>query len=262
VVAPRERLRETFEEVPDLYDRARPGYPDAVLDDLVELAGLRPGSRVLEIGCGTGQATRPLAERGLDVVCVELGERLAALARRNLAAYPNVEVVHDAFERYEPSGPPLDAVVAFTSFHWVDPDARYRKTARLLREGGALAVVGTAHVLPADGDPFWREVQEDYAAVLGSDDGAPSPPDEVPDRAEEVDASGLYGEVAVRRHVWHVAYTADAYLAVLGTYSSNRSLAPGVRERLLARIRRRIEARPDPRIVKSYLAILHVARRR
>ncbi|HET8788172.1 MAG TPA: rRNA adenine N-6-methyltransferase family protein, partial [Actinomycetes bacterium] len=72
----RERLRSTFDQVADLYDRVRPGYPAALFDDLAELAGVGPGARVLEIGPGTGQATVPLAERGCRVVAVELGAGL------------------------------------------------------------------------------------------------------------------------------------------------------------------------------------------
>src|ERR1700676_4699677 len=82
----RHRLRMTFDEVAEGYDRARPGYPSHMFDDLVTLAGLDPGARLVEIGCGTGQATVPLAERGLSIICVELGERLAAIARENLAS--------------------------------------------------------------------------------------------------------------------------------------------------------------------------------
>src|SRR6266542_5110121 len=49
------RLRETFNEAAELYDRARPGYPPALFDELAVLAGVGPGCRVLEIGCGTGR---------------------------------------------------------------------------------------------------------------------------------------------------------------------------------------------------------------
>src|SRR5918912_2954256 len=100
-MADRRRLRATFEEVPELYDRARPLYPAELFDDLVSYAGLEPGSRVLEIGCGTGQATLPLAERGFEVVCVELGAGLAAVARRKLAGFPRLEVVNAVFEEWE-----------------------------------------------------------------------------------------------------------------------------------------------------------------
>src|SRR4029450_9212770 len=92
------RLRVTFDEDAERYDRARPGYPSAVFDDLAELAGIGPGCRVLEIGCGTGQATVPLAERGCQIVAVELGAGLAAVARRNLARFPDVPVITAAVE--------------------------------------------------------------------------------------------------------------------------------------------------------------------
>jgi len=103
VSSDRERLRSTFDEVPELYDRARPGYPAALFDDLIRDASLRPGSRVVEIGPGTGQATRALAERGLAVTAVELGPGLAAVARRNLAGFPGVEVVTADLETWEPA---------------------------------------------------------------------------------------------------------------------------------------------------------------
>src|ERR671938_966571 len=92
------RLRATFDEVALLYDRARPGYPEALFDDVVALSGIPPGGRILEIGCGTGQATVPLARRGYRILCVELGENLAAAARRKLATFPQVEVRTAAFE--------------------------------------------------------------------------------------------------------------------------------------------------------------------
>jgi SAM-dependent methyltransferase len=263
-VADRRRLRATFEEVPELYERARPGYPAEVFDDLVAYAGVGRGARVLEIGCGTGQATEPLAERGLEIVCVELGEGLAALARRRLAGFANVEVVHAAFEQWEPAPPaePFDAVVGFTVFHWVDPEVRYAKSARLLRTDGALAVLETKHVLPEDGDPFWVEVQEDYDALVPSRENRPPPrPEEVGDLRGEIGASGAFGEVVVRRYVADIAYSAEEYLAVLDTYSGHRTMAPDARERLYDRIRRRIEARPERTITKTYLFTLNLARK-
>src|SRR5919197_3701356 len=146
-------LRATFDESPELYARARPAAPPQVFDDLVALAQLEPAARLVEIGCGTGQATLPLAERGLAIVGVELGEGLASVARRKLAPFPRVEIVTSSFERWDPRGETFDAVVAFNSFHWVDPEVRFAKPAAILRDGGALAVVGMHFVTHADADP-------------------------------------------------------------------------------------------------------------
>jgi SAM-dependent methyltransferase len=254
-------LRATFDEVAELYDRARPGYPAEVFDGLVELAAIGPSARVLEIGCGTGQATEPLVERGLDVTCVELGEGLASVARRRLAG--RAEIVNADFEEWEPEHAEFDAVVAFTSFHWLDPALRFEKAAHLLRENGYLGVVTTKHVLPLGGDPFWAEVQEDYDAVVPDPDNrAPDPPEAVADMSAEFAASGRFAAAAVRRYVWDVEYTPETYIDVLETYSGHRSMQPAKRGQLYDRIRRRIESRPSGRVSKTYLAILHVARRR
>jgi SAM-dependent methyltransferase len=169
--------------------------------------------------------------------------------------------VNQAFESWQPDGPPFDAVVAFTAFHWIDPDARYERSARLVGPGGTLAIVATRHVDAAGGDTFWRAVQEDYDAILPSDDNRPPPhPDEVGDLSDEIDASGLFRTVAVRRHLWDVDYDADEYLDVLDTYSGHRALSRAAREQLYERIRSRIESRPDRRVRKTYLATLHIAR--
>ena len=256
-----ERLRTTFEEVPELYDRARPSYPPQLFDDFVKLARLGEAARIVEIGCGTGKATAPLATRGYRITCVELGEQLAALARRNLAAFRNVDVVTAAFETWQPSASGFDAIVAFSAFHWIDPELRYTKPASLLRPGGALAVVDTSHVLPDDGDEFFADVQEDYVALTASDDSRPPRPEDVADRAGEIEASGLFGAAGARRYVWDVTYTADEYIAVLDTYSGHRALAPEVRAQLYERIRRRIESRPRRTLRKTYLTTLTVATR-
>jgi ubiquinone/menaquinone biosynthesis C-methylase UbiE len=76
----RQRLRSTFDRAALLYDKVRPGYPEELSEDLLSLSGIPAGGRVLEVGCGTGQATLPLARHGYGMLCVELGENLAALA--------------------------------------------------------------------------------------------------------------------------------------------------------------------------------------
>jgi 16S rRNA A1518/A1519 N6-dimethyltransferase RsmA/KsgA/DIM1 with predicted DNA glycosylase/AP lyase activity len=94
------RRRATFDEIADLYDEVRPGYPKALVRDVIALSAIPPGGRILEIGCGPGKATLPFARRGYAMVCLELGERLAALASRHCRPYPRVKVIHTAFEEW------------------------------------------------------------------------------------------------------------------------------------------------------------------
>ena len=215
-----------------------------------------PGTgRVLEIGAGTGHATLSLAERGLEVVGLEPGPELAALARRKLAAFPHVSIVNEPFESWEPDGD-FDAVVSFTAFHWIDPEVRFAKSAAVLRPDGALAVVQPHTVL--NDDHFWIEAQEDYDAVVPSPDNRPPKrPAEVEDLSAEIEASGVFRNVAARRHLWETHYTADEYAALISTYSPNLDLDEPTRARLVDRIRRRIERRGS--VKTTYLFTLNVA---
>lgn len=256
------RLREIFDEDAKLYDAARPGYPDELVNDLIALGGITPGDVLLEVGCGTGQLTVSLARRGFQIICVELGERLAALARQNLARFSDVEVETAVFETWDPVGRSFRMVVAATAWHWIDKDVGYAKAAELLEPGGSLAIITTEHVLPEDGDRFFREIQDVYEAIgEGDGSGGPPSPDWVADLREEIEAAGLFADVEVRRYVWKQSYTADDYVAVLSTYSGHRAMEPSVREHLYREVRRRIDTRSDGRVTKHYLNVLHIARR-
>ena len=168
-------LRGTFETAADLYEAARPAYPEEIFDDLVELARLQRGSRLLEIGCATGKATRPLLERGFSIVCVELGAHLADHARRNLAGLP-VEIHVAPFEEWEAPAESFDLVYAATSWHWLDPAVCYRKAHRLLRPDGQLAFWSAGHGFPPDFDPFFAEIQPIYDELGEGHDGEWPPP--------------------------------------------------------------------------------------
>jgi SAM-dependent methyltransferase len=256
----RHRLRASFDATAELYDRSRLVAPRRLFDDLVSLAGLEPGARLLELGCGTGQATGPLAERGFEVVGLELGESLADLARQNLAAFPRVRIVNASFEAWEPEAEPFDAVVSFNAFHWLDPDIRLAKSAAVLRPGGALAVMGSAFGLHEGADATWLALAEDYEAVVGELE--PRPDLDAPrDRSAELESDGWFRTVGVRRYRWQVRFDADAYIERLRTSSWHGALAEDVREELFARIRRRILASPGRAIAPTTGAVLYVAER-
>jgi len=258
----RERLRTTFESAAQLYQQARPDYPERLYDTLVELAQLKPGDRLLEIGCATGKATIPLARRGFRIVCVEIGHDLAQLARRNVAGFPDVEIFEDAFEVWRPpTADQFDLVFAATAWHWLDPSVRYRRAWELLRPGGHLAYWSATHVFPDGGDPFFAQIQDVYDEIgEGIPEGVIQPrPGELADSRTEIEDSGPFVDIQVRHFDWEISYTAEDYLRLLDTFSGHIAMDTPKRDHLYGEIRRRLAQRADRRLRRGWGAVLHVA---
>ncbi|WP_137234730.1 class I SAM-dependent methyltransferase [Streptomyces sp. BPSDS2] len=274
-------LSRTFDEDAELYDRARPGYPPELYDDLVDLAGARPGRRVLEIGCGTGQATVPLAALGCRITAVEAGPRMAAIARRNLAeaeaaeaeaeAGPgagagavSAEVVTAEFENWPLPAEPFDVVLAATAFHWIDPAVRVTRAADALHPGGALAVVRNQHVRGGT-EEFFVEVQRCYERFDPATRPGMRPPEagevDNSDHTEEIERSGRFGDTVFRRYTWDRTYSTAEYLDVLRTYSGHRALPDAARNGLLACVAGLIDGHYGGRVTKRYLIELAVSHR-
>lgn len=259
-----QRLRGTFNSAAELYQQARPEYPEPLYDALVDVTGIGSGDLLLEVGCATGKATVPLARRGFRVACVEIGPELATVAHRELAAFPNVEVIDGAFETWQPpAGDTFELVFAATAWHWIDPALRYRRAWELLRPGGHLAFWTATHVFPDGGDPFFVEIQDFYDEIgEGIPAGAARPrPDSVPDDRVEIERTGLFQDVIVRHFDWEISYDAEEYLRLLDTFSGHIAMQPWQRDRLYAEIRRRLAQRSDGRLRRGWGAVLHVARR-
>ena len=233
-----------FDGVADLYDRSRPGYPDALVDEVLAFARLRPGDRVLEIGCGTGQATVPFASRGLRMVCLEPGPNLAELARKRLASFEAVEVRRKPFEKWPLEPEAFGLVIAARALHWVKPRVRYAKTARALRPGGTLAIFQN-DMLPGD-SPADAAIRK-AAGAITSDWGP---------REEELGGSSYFESLTSRTFDWTQEYDADAYTDLLRTQNRFR----GAPEHVFSAVREAV-AEHGGGITVRYVTRLLMARR-
>lgn len=257
----RHDLRASFDNAAEDYQRTRPVCPPQLFDDLIDRTGLQPGNQVIEIGCGTGQATVPLAQRGLAVTAIELGAELAAIARRRVAGFPSAEVITCSFEDWQPHGTPADVVVAVNCLHWIDPQLRYSKPYELLRPGGAMAVAGCMWARPADAERFWTDVQQDYRAV-GFEGSPPPPPEQIGPRHFPPEAASFFEEIASLRYPFQVRYSADDYLANLATQTGTHALGQATSADFLARVKHRLESLGRPQLTATFVGHLTVGRRR
>jgi ubiquinone/menaquinone biosynthesis C-methylase UbiE len=243
-----------FDEVAAEYDRNRPMYPDELVDQACQAAGIGAGDHVLEIGCGSGQLTRSLAARGLNVTALEPGKNLMALARKNLEGAGAVEFINARFEDAPLPHEHFRAVFSASALHWVDPKVGWRKIADVLVPGGTLALLSyfgleeqrSKHdqeaVLAA-----LRKVAPDIAADWPAYRDLDATLEGVRQRRENVSevwawlgsydvaqdhAGPLFGDVQVAAVPKLIEQTADELNAVLRTMSFYARISPDQRQAL------------------------------
>ncbi len=256
-----------FNEVPELYDRVRPGYPNELFADLVTITGMDERSSVLEVGCGTGQATRSLAALGCSVTAIEPGEEMAALARRRIAAFGNVEVETSMFEEWDDRGRRFDVLVAASSWHWVDPSIGWQRAHDVLRPAGWMALLGNV-VVRRPGEPeVYAETADLHERFCPGNPGWGRPPleDDVRTTGEGWglvdDPGGPFGPTIVRWYPTVQWFDGDGFADHLRSLSLYRRLDRGVREPLLDAIAERIRTRMGDRASRRYLSVLRVGQR-
>ena len=215
-----------FGSLAEAYDRARPSYPTALIDDLMSE---RPKS-VLDVGCGTGKAARLLIERGCEVLGVEPDERMAAIAAGHGV---NVEVT--TFEDWDPSARTFDLLTSAQAWHWVDPLIGAQKSASVLRPGGRLALFWNhlhhePQVLAALA-PVYERVAPAIAAntmALGV-----LPDSERGRDTAALGATGRFGDIEARAYAWQRSFTRAEWLDYLRTCSDHAMLPEATLEALL-----------------------------
>jgi SAM-dependent methyltransferase len=214
----------TFNQVAELYDRMRPRYPAAFFDRIGDTCGLAAGSRVLELGSGTGIATKALLEGGWAVDCVEPGGELIDVAKQRLAAYSGLTFHQSTFEAWELPEVRYDLVFSATAFHWIDAAIRYRKAHNALRDDGSLAVMQYLHVAGGD-EAMFDTIQDCYVRHMpgARRQRLRSTPKRTP-TAADMRKSGLFEAIEVFQTMEVIPYTRNEYLELLSTYSGHRML--------------------------------------
>jgi ubiquinone/menaquinone biosynthesis C-methylase UbiE len=234
--ARRRRLRTLFDRVAPLYEASRLGYPDDMVDFVVATAGLEAGSTILEVGCGTGQLTEALAGRGFSVTALDIGPAMVAEARQRLAG-ADVSFQVTSFEDFAGADSSFDLIVSGTAFHWVDPEVKFSKPARLLRPGGWLALLATGERYD---DPFGAALTGMWAAR--SDDGGAWVKQRKPADTEIIAGTGLFQEPLSRTSEQHLVLPAETVIGVENTRATSLSWPEDTRERFNDELRRQLSS--------------------
>lgn len=236
----------TFDTVASAYEKMRPGYPEELYRAVLDYIPLDRHSRVVEVGSGGGQATEPMLRIGCELTAVECGAQFSARLREKFAAYPCFSVITGKFEDVVLDAGAYDLVFSASAFHWVPEEIGYRKVYDVLKSGGAFARFAN-HPYRDQGNPaLSREIDALYAQYYYPYHGKePSVPQKyTPEQARERALIALrYGFSDVRYATFERTrvFSAEEYLALLGTYSDHIAIEEGVRTRFFDAIGRTIE---------------------
>lgn len=240
----------------EAYERFRPGYPAALADLVLAYAG-EPVRTALEIGAGTGKATRLFAQRGVTVTATEPDGAMLAELRKHVPA--NVTTVQAAFEDLRPAES-YGLVYAAAALHWTDPAGRWSRVAALLEPGGVFgSFAGPVQLV----DPaVAAAVQAARAPFLESDD-VPSPDGTPPEQhmqwpGTELQRSDWFTDVQQSVIERRLTMSADDWVGHLSTISAYLELPAPAQQQVYGRIMRVL---PDTVEIAADITV-HLARRR
>ena len=224
----------TFDTVAATYAKLRPGYVDALYQDVFAYCPLDASSRAVEVGIGGGQATEPVPRTGCAVTAVEPGENFCILRREKFAAYPGGSVLNGKFEELDFPLDSFDLVFSASAFHWVPEEIGYRKVFAMLKSSGAFARFAN-HPWRDKGNPaLAAALDEIYAKYYHTYyRSVPKLEDEYTEAQalRRAEIAGQYGFTDIRHRLYRRTrtFTAAEYVQLLGTYSDHISLPDEVR---------------------------------
>ncbi|MFD1416015.1 class I SAM-dependent methyltransferase [Oceanobacillus jeddahense] len=232
--------RLTFNEDVENYDKWRPEYCDELFKDILEYARIGKDKKVIEIGIGTGQATKPFLDKGCELTAVELGENLAAYSKSKFQRYKNFTVQHSSFENFNYQEGTIDFIYSATAFHWIPKEKGYPKVLKLLKPGGTLALFWNRPFVSRENDKLHQKIQNIYQKYRPSNTKIiENDTNKYNDRLKTIQSYGFKDIVFKLYHLTRVFSSSD-YISLLNTYSDHKSLPDDIKKLLEHEIKKAI----------------------
>lgn len=256
------RLRTTFNTQARLYDKARPGYPDQLFENIISYSNINEKSNILEIGCGTGKATIPFLKKGFSITAIDIGDNMLKILSKNIDN-EKLKIQNISFEKFK-SNITFDLIFSATAFHWIPKQQSFSKCAYHLNKNGILAVF--RHVHPKEKSGFFAEVQRIYEKHVPKWAEQWAKRDyysvKLEQFSKEIEDSGYYKNINLKLYFWSEYYTAKQYIDLLDSFSPHIDLEEKIRIPFHNDIYKFIKDSYNDHIEKKYIAALHLCKKK
>jgi SAM-dependent methyltransferase len=257
-----ETRKNWYSQVAEAYNKFRPRYPQEIINGAVEVAQLDSNAQILELGCGPGNATLAFAQLGFAMICLEPSLAACNLARQNCEIYSQVEILQTTFEEWELEPGKFDAVLAATSFHWINPEFGNLKIAEALRNDGALILLWNMTPQPEyEVYQSFQEIYQKYAPSLDRYEDIETQKEIVQALGQKAIDSGKFQNLVSKQVVCKVNYDINDFLLLLSTYTPYLKLDIETRNCLFTKIRKKIENNYGGNIEITYISAFQVAKK-
>jgi SAM-dependent methyltransferase len=257
-----ETRKNWYSHIAEVYNKFRPRYPQEIINGAVEVAQLSTKANILELGCGPGNATLAFAQLGFSMICLEPSLAACNLAKQNCVIYPQVEIQQTTFEEWELETGKFDAVLAATSYHWINPEFGNSKISQALRNHGNLILLWNMTPQPEyEIYQNFREVYQKYAPLLDRYEDIETQKEIVQALGQKAIDSGKFKNLVSEQVVCRVNYYMDDFLLLLSTYTQYLKLDIETRTCLFTALRKKIEDHYGGNIQITYISAFQVAKK-
>ncbi|OFZ26722.1 MAG: hypothetical protein A2381_17170 [Bdellovibrionales bacterium RIFOXYB1_FULL_37_110] len=237
-------LKHTFNDAAKYYDQTRPTYPNQVFEDIIRLTKINADSKLLEVGCGTGQATVQFARKGFSLHAIDIGENLIEIAKQNCKQFNHTSFEHISFEEHAQTNNQYDLIFSACAFHWIPVEIRYNLASKLLKDNGYLSIIT---LILLNNDEYIRskfdKIYEDIAPEIYEPfNNKKSPDEQILKLKNEIEASSFFKDVSIFEGVIETQYASEEYIKLLQTFSNHRNLCAQTQKLLYDKILKLIES--------------------
>jgi len=232
-------INQSHNSVAKLYEEIRPSYPAELIKDLMTLTSLKVESRLLEIGAGTGKATRLIAGDVKSIHCIEPGVDLAQILKEKCQEFRGIDVTTEPFEMWQPEKYEVyDMIYSAQAFHWIDSEIKYEKCHNLLESEGYLALFWYQPVsVTSKLNQALQTIINTYVSDCEQTQDSDQTTENMIDlRKQEIDKSGYFKTETVKQYKVKGTLTNEAYLKALNSQANIIDLETSVRMTLNERI--------------------------